>query len=176
MLGPRARDPARLTEATSALIAKHGDQESTQLIRVIADPFPLEALARFLVASMPLAPGDIRSLIDLHVLIRRTTLDRFAPIPKLTLAVFVGTMLFLLKEIPQVVFERIGIDHDQYQLLVAVGGVSLFALFGGSIFIFWGRLRGLRLEFLTLDRLLGMAALVSGVGLQGRTQDSKGAA
>jgi hypothetical protein len=172
-LSPGAREQGRRTEAMSTLFAKYSDDESIQLIGVSADRFPLEALARFLVAAVPLAPSEIRSLIDFNLLIRRLTIDRYAPIPKLAFGAVVGTMLFLLKEVPQVVIEKIGLAYDDYQVIVALSGAILLAYLALIVFFGWSFLAGLRSDFSAVDRLLRAAALVSGVDLQGRAQENK---
>ncbi|MGD0235782.1 MAG: hypothetical protein ABSC55_14755 [Syntrophorhabdales bacterium] len=170
------RDPRRLEEAITRLTAKYGDNQSIQIIHAVSDRFPLEALARFLVAWTNLKPADIKALLDLSKLLRRATIDRFAPWPKIAFSVLLGAIFLLLNKMPQSVVEIVGLNYDQYQLWVVIGGLFLLVYVGVFALVFWTFFHHLRTEFRYIDQLLRMMGLVSGVTFEEEPQAGGSAA
>jgi hypothetical protein len=161
-------------EDKSALRAKYPDDpDAMQLIEVLTDKFPPEAFARFVVAAVPLTPGDICSLIELNSQLRKSSIDRFTPLPKVVLGAIGAALLFLLKEVPQVVTEKMGIDYAEYQLVVVFGGLALVTYVGFMLFLVWRAIRGVGSDFARIDLILRLAALVAGGPLETKIPDSK---
>ncbi len=150
-----------LTRDVTPFLSKYSDEESVLLIRAAGDPFPLEALARLVITKMSLTPSSLRSLIKLNQLLRRATIGRIAPLPKIVLGVVIAAILFLIKEIPQSVIEVTGLRYDLYQSIVTLVGLIVLVYLGVLGILFWRMFWRLDWEFKAVDRVLRVAALVS---------------